>query len=429
MKVLMFGWEFPPHISGGLGTACFGLTQAMAENNDTPITFVLPKLKGENRVEHLELIGANQVRHRILKKKTSETEETIHTIQIEAALRPYVNDIQYKRLVEKYKQQQETSEFELGSVVVEVGGDYGADLVSEVKRYGKVGPVLVRHESFDIIHAHDWMTFHAAVAAKSESGLPLVVHVHSTEFDRSGESPNQPIYDIERMGMDAADKIIAVSQLTKDIILKHYGQPADKVQVIHNAITKEAPLDKGSVDRPLKEKIVLFLGRITMQKGPDYYLEAAERVLKAVKNVRFVMAGSGDMLPKMIERAAEKRLEDRFHFTGFLRGLEREKIFSMSDVYVMPSVSEPFGITPFEVMKYGVPVIVSRQSGITEVLENIIKVDFWDTNTLANSIIEVLTNPEYAKGLVEGGNRELAAIDWSTPANKIKALYREMLLA
>jgi glycosyltransferase involved in cell wall biosynthesis len=298
--------------------------------------------------------------------------------------------------------------------------------MAEVSRYAIIGKYLGMTEHFDIIHAHDWMTFLAGVEAKLKSSKPLVVHVHATEFDRTGDNVNQNIYDIERYGMHMADKVIAVSHRTKQTIVERYGVDPSKVEVVHNAILKEQSVCKDQIQKNLNEKIVLFLGRITMQKGPEYFIEAARVVLNKINNVRFVMAGSGDLLPRMIERMAELKLLEHFHFTGFLDGERRERMYAMSDLFVMPSVSEPFGLTPIEAMLYNVPVIVSKQSGVSEVLENAIKVDFWDVQKLADSMIDVLTNTETARKAIEGISTELKAINWDDAAWKVISTYKQL---
>ena len=299
--------------------------------------------------------------------------------------------------------------------------------MSEIVRYSIIAGAIAHNRTFDIIHVHDWMTFLAGMEAKKASGKPLVVHVHSLEFDRSGQHINQSICDIERAGMLAADLVIAVSHYTKDSIVKHYGIPEHKIRVVHNAVSKEKRLGDFRVERRFKEKVVLFLGRITFQKGPDYFVEAARRVVDSVKNVKFVMAGAGDMFPRMVDKVALLRLGEYFHFTGFLKGAELDRMYAMSDVYVMPSVSEPFGITPLEAMVHNVPVIVSKQSGVAEILDHAIKVDFWDVDGLARSIIRVLTDSNFAKKMAEDSSRQLSGIKWELAAEKVLSVYHELV--
>ncbi len=431
MKILMFGWEFPPHISGGLGTACHGLTKAMSRLS-ADITFVLPRLDpGDSGVSHVRLMGANHVQAKSPRRRAKEFLEDMEIVEIETLLTPYLSHREYQTLTQKKKnerEQQGNREQAVKSILTTgLSGDYGADLISEIGRYGMLAGAVAAEQDFDIIHAHDWMTFPAGIEAKKTSGKPLIVHVHALETDRSGPNVNSAAYDIERRGMENADLVIAVSYYTKDMIVRHYGIPETKIRVVHNAVDREGRLNKLHVKRHLDEKVVLFLGRITFQKGPDYFVEAAKKVLDHIENVRFVMAGSGDMFPRMVERIAELRIGRHFHFTGFLRGVEVEKMYAMSDLYVMPSVSEPFGIAPLEAMVYDIPIIVSKQSGVAELLPRAIKVDFWDVEKLAEKIIMLLTQPEMTRQLVSEGSKQLEEIKWEKAAEKVIDVYREIL--
>ena len=260
-------------------------------------------------------------------------------------------------------------------------------------------------------------------------GKPLVVHVHSTELDRSGEHVNQMIYDIERAGMEQANKIIAVSHYTRNIVISRYGIPGDKVEVVYNGVESNGAWSLMSTGIESDEKIVLFLGRITMQKGPEYFLRAAKKVADVMDNVKFVMAGSGDMMNRTINMAAELGIGNKVLFTGFLRGDEVRQIYQMADLYVMPSVSEPFGIAPLEAMNHDVPVIISKQSGVSEVLTHALKVDFWDVDEIANKIVAVLKYPPLQMTLREHGNFEVRKLRWSDAAEKCADVYRDVMLA
>src|SRR6185437_7357760 len=278
--------------------------------------------------------------------------------------------------------------------------------------------------TFDIVHAHDWMTFPAGMAVAANKGVPLVVHVHSTEFDRAGMHVDTRIYDIERRGMHAAIKIIAVSYLTKNQITHHYGIDPAKVEVVHNGIeTNGNGLDPEAYKIHNNEKIVLFLGRITHQKGPEYFLSAAKKVLEVMDNVKFVMAGSGDLTRRTIEMASQMGIGHKVLFTGFLRGADVERVFKMADLYVMPSVSEPFGLAPLEAMSHDVPVLISKQSGVSEVLLHALKVDFWDTNEMANKIIAVLKHPPLASTLRQHGSFEVGKMSWTDAARACVTVY------
>jgi glycosyltransferase involved in cell wall biosynthesis len=309
------------------------------------------------------------------------------------------------------------------------GGDhYGGDLFGEIQRYAVLAAEIARQENFDVVHAHDWMTFPAGMAVAALKGVPLVVHVHSTEFDRSGEHVNQEIYDIERRGMHAAMKVIAVSHLTRSLITEHYGVAPQKVEVVYNAIESNGNgFDPQKYNIARNEKIVLFLGRITMQKGPEYFLAAAKKVLEVMDNVKFVMAGSGDMIRRTIEMAAAMGIGHKVLFTGFLRGGDVGKVFEMADLYVMPSVSEPFGIAPLEAMSHDVPVIISKQSGVSEVLTHALKVDFWDIEEMANKIIAVLRHPPLASTLRQHGSFEVRRLNWADSAKQCVQVYEQAI--
>jgi glycosyltransferase involved in cell wall biosynthesis len=272
------------------------------------------------------------------------------------------------------------------------------------------------------------MTYPAGTAVKRRTGKPLVTHVHATEFDRCGENINRDVYQIERHGLMESDRVIAVSGRTRNMLAQHYGIPPAKITVVYNGAIPEPRLDPGQIGKGVREKLVLSLGRITMQKGPDYFVEAARLVLNQRKDVRFVMAGSGDMLPRMMERMAELKMLDRFHFTGFLTGLKRQRILSMSDLYVMPSVSEPFGLTAVEALRYDIPVIISKQSGVAEVLPDAVQVDFWDVRKLAHLINDLLDHPELATRVVAGSQAKLPDLDWNVAARKVVSVYERLAL-
>ena len=438
MRVLVFGWEFPPHISGGLGTACYGLTKALKQLG-VDVLFVVPRLFGDEDQSVATLIGASDVPVRILRKipvqysdkfswkhlaepieltidnlffyTRDEVWEKIEKIIINSPLVAYATQDTFEEYLRilgispeqiKIKEKQKIVIKEGGeyhtvevtakevydlyqTVKFQFSGGYGANLFQEVLNYAIVAGEIARTHQFDLIHAHDWLTYLAGVQAKRVSGKPLIVHVHATEFDRSGENINQAVYDIEKFGMENADYVITVSNWTRKIVIERYGIPPAKVFTVYNA-ADHLPDFKPIYKKTVPEKIVTFLGRITFQKGPEYFVEAAKMVYDRCKDVRFVMAGSGDMYWRMIRLAASRRMMDRFHFTGFLLGDDVVRLLNISDVYVMPSVSEPFGISPLEAMKFNVPVIISKQSGVAEVLRHAIKVDFWDTHAIADSI-------------------------------------------
>ena len=417
MKALMFGWEFPPHILGGLGTASFGLTRGMAMQPDMDITFCIPKPWGDEDQSFLKIVGVNQVP--IVWKDVDR--EYVQQRVSKAGMNA---DQYYKYRDHIYADFSYRHVTDLGCL--EFSGRYPDNLLEEINNYSIVAGVIARTEEYDIIHAHDWLTYYAGIAAKRVSGKPLVVHMHATEFDRSGENVNQQVYNIERAGMAAADRVIAVSNLTRNIVINKYGIAPDRVVAVHNAV-RFASQELEAEERGVDDKIVTFLGRITYQKGPDYFVEAAAKVLKRLKNVRFVMAGSGDMLNHVIRRVAKLGIADRFHFTGFLKGDEVQRMFALSDVYVMPSVSEPFGISPLEAMKSNVPVIISKQSGVAEVLDYAIKVDYWDVDALADAIYGLVKYPALAEMSSKKGRHEATNLRWEDAATEIINVYESVL--
>jgi len=425
IKVFMLGWEFPPFISGGLGTACYGLTKAI-DQLGIKVTFVLPRMVGSKYATHVKLLTPKSQ----ISRSTLEFKELKNVVfrTINSPLQPYSTPDAYQQRIEESLRQKHggnvgtTSQFS-GTP------DYGCDMYAEVHRYALAVVELAGNEQFDLVHAHDWMTYPAGIAVSAMSEKPLIVHVHSTEFDRSGENVNQMIYDIEREGMERADKVIAVSHFTRNIIISRYGISGEKVEVVYNGVERNGSdnwtLAETGIEKD--EKIVLFLGRITMQKGPEYFLQAAKKVLDAVNNVKFVMAGAGDLIHRAVEMAAELGIGHKVLYTGFLRGEEVRKIYKMADLYVMPSVSEPFGIAPLEALDNDVPVIISKQSGVSEVLMHALKVDFWDVNEIANKIVAVLKYPPLGMTLRNHGNFEVRKLRWEDSAQRCAKIYEETL--
>jgi len=425
MKVLMFGWEFPPHISGGLGTACYGLTKALA-TQDVDIIFVVPKVFGDEDQSQAVIVGANKVPIGIKRFNFKDVMKDLKYVEIGSNIIPYVDEDEYYDIINKRTDfSKYISESDENSCLHFTGG-YGGGLFQEVANYAVVAKSIASMFDFDVIHAHDWLTYPAAIAAKEASGKPLVVHVHATEFDRSGETVHQYVYDIERAGMHAADRVITVSNFTRDIVINRYEVNPDKVVTVYNAVDQ---IETNGVrfEKAFNDKVVTFLGRITFQKGPEYFVEAAYKVLQKNANVKFVMAGSGDLLEKMIRRAAELGISSKFHFTGFLTGDDVVKILDISDVYVMPSVSEPFGISPLEAMRSNVPVIISKQSGVSEILKHAIKVDFWDIDAMADAINGVLQYDGLHKMFSEHAKLEVDSLKWENAAARVKDVYAEAI--
>ena len=432
----MLGWEFPPFISGGLGTACYGLTKAMSSLG-TEVLFVLPRPVSTPFSTHVRLVSPRSGSP--LESPGTEFRldefDRVRFRTVDAALNPYHSAQQHQKAIVDLQKRQElvskagAGETEKAAVALAPpppGGLYAGDLFAETQRYAMLATEIARDENFDVVHAHDWMTFPAGLAVAALKGVPLVVHVHATEFDRSGEHVDQRIYDIERRGMHGALKVIAVSSLTKNIVVHRYGVDAGKVEVVYNAVELNGSpngFDEEKYKIHKDEKIVLFLGRITMQKGPEYFLAAAKKVLEVMDNVKFVMAGSGDMIRRTIEMAAAIGIGHKVLFTGFLRGADVDKVFKMADLYVMPSVSEPFGIAPLEAMSHDVPVLISKQSGVSEILTHALKVDFWDVNEMANKIVAVLRHPPLASTLRQHGGFDVRKRTWTDAARECLQVY------
>ena len=426
----MFGWEFPPHIAGGLGTACYGMTRGLARNG-VEVVFVMPRAYGDEDQRFVRVVNASDVEtigtrdHEF----SEELLEKVSFIHIDSNMLPYISPEEYAAYHDEFVRSGRTHEWtDVWKQRYTFSGKYGANLMEEVARYAMVAAQVAKdlEGQFDVIHAHDWLTYFAGIAAKRVSGKPLVVHMHATEFDRSGENINRRVYAIEKAGMQAADRVIAVSELTRRIVIGKYGILADKVVTVHNAV-RSGESEEAAPERAVKDKVVTFLGRITYQKGPDYFVEAAAKVLQRVSDVRFVMAGSGDLMNHVVRRVAQLGIADRFHFTGFLKGGEVQRMFRLSDVYVMPSVSEPFGISPLEAMRSGVPVIISRQSGVAEVLDYAIKVNYWDVDALADAIYGLLTYPALGRMFASKGLEEVTGLKWTNAAAKIKTVYETVV--
>ena len=428
MRVLMFGWEFPPHIAGGLGTACYGMTKGLAYN-DVDVLFVMPSASGDEDQSCARIINASDVAVSNVSETVEEFIDKVKFTNVDSNIVPYVDPEEYFEAIEMMKKNQ-VKETTVGfGQKFKFSGKYGANLMEEVSRYAQVGgTIAMQHaDEFDVIHAHDWLTYLAGIAAKELTGKPLVVHVHATSYDRGSEDMiDTRVLAIEKKGMLAADRVVTVSDLTRNIVINKYGIDPAKVVTVHNAVDFSGR-DNIQVERGIDDKIVTFLGRITFQKGPEYFIEAAAKVLKRTKNVRFVMAGSGDMMNRAIEQVARLGISDRFHFTGFLRGQEVQKMFALSDVYIMPSVSEPFGISPLEAMRSNVPSVISFQSGAAEVLKYALKVDFWDVDAMADDIYALLQYPALAEFATKQGYDEVNELKWNGATAKLKVVYESVV--
>ncbi len=416
MKALMFGWEFPPHILGGLGTASYGLTRGMSMQPDMDIVFVIPKPYGDEDQSFLKITGAGNTPI-VWRDPSFET--------VKNRLGSIMDPQEYFELRNNiYADFSYMNVNDLGCI--EFSGRYPDNLLEEINNYSICAGVIARRETFDVIHSHDWLTYPAGIHAKNVSGKPMVIHVHATDFDRSRGQVNPQVYSIEKNGMDHADHIICVSNLTRDTVINKYHQHPDKVTTVHNAVEPVSASIEAIKPIHCGDKVVTFLGRITMQKGPEYFVEAAAKVLAKTKNVRFVMAGSGDMMQAMIRLAAKRGISDRFHFPGFLKGDQVYEMLKSSDVYIMPSVSEPFGISPLEAMQVGVPTIISKQSGCAEILDYAIKTDYWDIDAMADAVYSILTYPVLYEFLKDEGKKEVDEIKWEYAGQKVRDIYNRV---
>ena len=417
MKVLMFGWEFPPKIFGGLAVASYGITKGLSLQGDVETTFCLPKPTGEEE-GFLKIINMSQVPVTWRDVQYDQIKDRMvgHTAEDYYRFRDHIYaDFNYMQGLD-----------DLGCIGF--AGGYPSNLHDEINNFSIIAGVLARSEQFDVIHAHDWLTYPAGVHAKMVSGKPLCIHVHATDFDRSRGKVNPTVYGIEKNGMDHADCIMCVSELTRQTVINQYHQDPRKCVAMHNAVYPLSDEYKAIVPhKNPKEKVVTYLGRITMQKGPEYFLEAAKRVLDRSHNIRFCFAGSGDMMNAMINLAASYGIADRCHFPGFQRGKQVYECYKNSDVFVMPSVSEPFGIAPLEAMQCGCPCIISKQSGCGEILDNVIKVDYWDIDAMADAIYAIVKYPAMYKSLSELGKEEVNNIKWYDAGLKVRAIYDKVL--
>lgn len=421
LKVLMFGWEFPPIASGGLGTACKGLTKGL-KNHNVDVIFVMPKVPKHVNSPDVDLVSANDV---LVKDDYGNLKDVV---ELDSPLTPYMSNEEYLDKLNNMEIDPRMKNKIVFSRAKDTSSIYGQNLFDEVWRYRLKSKLIALGKDHDIIHAHDWMTYGAGIEAKKVSGKPLVLHIHATEFDRTGNNPNPYVYGLEKEGFEAADKILAVSNFTKSRLVNNYGIDPQKIEVVHNAV-EFTDFNESVEESKIKQddKIVLFLGRITIQKGPDWFVYTAKKVLEHNPNVKFIFAGSGDMEPFIIHKVAEMGISDKVLFAGFLRGKDIDRAYKMADLYVMPSISEPFGITPLESMRNGTPCLISKQSGVSEVVNHCLKADFWDVDEMANKILGVLEYGSLHKDLKRNGLNEVKKFNWDIPAAKCLSAYNQLL--
>lgn len=427
-KILMLGWEFPPVINGGLGVACHDLCIALSKK--ARVTMVIPKTYPDFTMTELELIGLNTIDARTMRNITYKNEyknlEEVHYIP--SSLNPYYHEPAVKDHGPQIKSKYLT-EVRIGDETAEVftiDDLYGGDVIEKVTVYGKLTAKLAQNLEFDVIHAHDWMTMAAGMEIKAQSGKPLVMHIHSLEVDRGGEQSKGWVYQMEKRGMEYADLLMPVSNFTANVIHQHYGISRSKIFPVHNGIR---PVKAFKSKKPYKEKIVLFVGRLTRQKGPEYFLEIASRVLEVRQDVRFIMAGTGDAFNRLLEKSSYKHLGNRFHLTGFLNLEKVHEMLSIADVYCMPSVSEPFGLSAIEAAQFGIPVVISKQSGAAEVMKGSLTFDYWDINRASEYIIRLLDDEVLRKKVIDDANSDLEHISWEISADKVLDGYGRLNLS
>ena len=456
-KVLMLGWEFPPVINGGLGVACLGIAKSLSEYVD--LTIILPKTDPEFIVKNVGLIGLNNIDLKALLQneknfvekiyKGTETTVTAYDSFSEAKyininFDPYYNlssseitDTEIKHTdihtqtdhTEKIVREEDKN-LKQELIIEEFlnafhhGELYGKDVIQKVILYSRYVLKMVYEREFDIIYAHDWMTFLAGIEVKFKTGKPLALHVHALDYDRGGPDSRGWIYDLEKYAMQHADVIIPVSKYTGDIIEGHYGIDRSKIFPVHNGVDV---VETYREDKAFPEKLVLFLGRVTGQKGPEFFLEVASKVFEKYKKVRFVVAGTGDRLKRLIETGAYRQIGHKFHFTGFLDKEKVHKLLAMADVYCMPSVSEPFGLSALEAAQFGIPMVISKQSGAAEVLNGALKADYWDVDLMAAHITSLLESKRLVNKVVKQGYKDLESLSWDHSAGKILTAFNTVM--
>ncbi|MFN3410612.1 MAG: glycosyltransferase family 4 protein [Exilispira sp.] len=434
MRVLFLTWEFPPMISGGLAMACYGMVKSLLKRN-IEILLILPTkidayflLKNEDDIDRLKPTFINDEDQKsydnIFNNEQKTQKEIFNFLGFIEGINGYSKTSDIKSIFLFSNISEDFSDLK---VYYELKNDllFGEDLFRKVRDYTNKVSKCLRKIDFDLVHAHDWLCYPAGILASKIKNKPLISHIHATEFDRSGGPGDERIHKIEYLGLTMADRVISVSNYTANLIVNRYRTDTAKIRVIHNAfhITNKNKEKK----RIFKDPVILFLGRITLQKGPEYFLEVAKRVIKIYPLVRFIMVGTGDLATKMIRKSAREKLLTRFLFTGFLNREEVEAILSATDIMILPSVSEPFGIAPLEAMSFGIATIISKQSGVSEIVKNVYKVDFWDIEQMVNIILDLLSDPVKMQNIGKLAAEEVTKIQWDKSAKMIEECYKEVL--
>ena len=421
--VFMVGWEYPPHNSGGLGVACQGLTEALHEHG-TKLHFSLP-YQSNISVNHMQVHVCRDPSWDTSSTSDGAPHSQSHDVPPFFAYGQEILDSQSSL----YSPVQASQLYDFDVAALRVAPT--TQLENQVTQYAHAvsSAASAVRGSFDVIHAHDWMSFPAAVDIKQKTKKPFIAHVHSTEYDRAGLQQGNPyITAVEQQGMLAADHIIAVSYYTKHLLEQKYNIDPRKISVVHNGIAPLATArnsDKKSSfaqDRPA----IVFMGRLTLQKGVTHFLDLARSVLRTMPEALFILAGDGDMGRELLFTAARQHLSAHVLFSGFLRDSERNRLLDRADVFVMPSISEPFGLVALEAAQRNTPVIISKNAGVSEVLPHAIALDFWDINAMTRSITDLVTKPRYAENIIAGQQRDLSQQTWQLSAQKVLAIYRQV---
>lgn len=423
----MLGWEFPPVFTGGLGIACYNIVKSLRSHAD--IHLIIPYADAAEDESNLQITGANRLGPEAASEKLTE-DEYAYLVQslyrVPVRLSPYPGSGlfltgSHDELVSSSPEYYTLAD--ISNQYFQTRDLYGWDVMTRTHLFAKIVERVAARNNFDVIHAHDWPTFEAAIAARATSGKPVVLHVHALETDRSGSDTRNDIYDLEKWAMQEADRIIAVSQYTKNQIMSRYGIPEGKIRVALNGAETMTP---STFKKDPDEKWITFVGRLTSQKGPQFLLEMAEKLVRVRPEVRFVVAGSGHLMPFMINEVARKRLGKHFIFTGFL---SRDKIYDLlatSDAYFMPSVSEPFGLSAIEAAYHGTASVISSHSGAAEVLGNALRADFWDTDKFANYLHALLTYPALKKTITLQTQEDIKGLTWDRTADSVLTVYNEI---
>ncbi len=418
MRVLMLGWEFPPYFAGGVGMVCYELAKQLSSLG-MDVEYVMPYAPDEVNPDFLQLVNAS--------KFVSDEElaqEHIHVTRIPSLLAAYQTQEEYLQTLKS-----------IGRTFAQGSSDntrklYGENLIEEIDAFAERVHLLLKKgyfQNIDIIHAHDWTTLKAGAVLKRETGKPFIAHVHITEVNKNaGLGVNMAVYDIEREGFFAADKLVAVSNGVKQTLIDHYGIPAERIEVIHNGGVEMDPVREHKTDFKGDNKIVSYLGRVTGMKGPEHFVEMAAKVLQHCPKTKFVMGGTGDKLQSCIDRAKSLGIQDKFYFHGFYNRNEANKFYDLSDVFVLPSHMEPFGVTPLEAMIKDTPTVITKQSGVAEVIDHCFKVDFWDVDKMASQVIALLKFPKLHERMKEFGREEASALTWDKPASHCINLYQQL---